>query len=159
MAGVILWGWVITFLLIKADMGSWGRPWAGTNGEKWPKMTKNSIFRLIAGKWGGNTAGEFWSHWLQYLAIFTIFRNFFFILYLAPAIICNVVDWSADSKLYLGKFSYHAGPIFTHIPAPEKKRGCKISEMAPFDLDEFLPENAFFDFKKVYIFIWTPNPL
>ena len=108
---------------------------------------------------GHLTAGEFWSHWLQYLAIFTIFRNFFFILYLAPAIICNVVDWSADSKLYLGKFSYHAGPIFTHIPAPEKKRGCKISEMAPFDLDEFLPENAFFDFKKVYIFIWTPIPL
>ena len=68
----------------------------------------------------------------------------------------QVIDWSADSKLYLGKFSYDAGPIFTHIPAPEKKSGCKISEMAPFDLDEFLPENTFFDFKKVYIFIWTP---
>ena len=28
--------------------------------------------------------------------------------------------------------------------------------MAPFDLDEFLPENAFFEFKKVYILIWAP---
>ena len=121
------------------------------------KNTKMLISKEIwSSNWASRsplTAGEFWSHWLQYLAIFTIFRNFFFILYLAPAIICNVVDWSADSILYLGKFSYHAGPIFTHIPAPEKKRGCKISEMAPFDLDEFLPENAFFDFKKVYIFI------
>ena len=36
-------------------MGSKGRPQAGTNGEKWPKMAKNRIFKQMAGKWGGNS--------------------------------------------------------------------------------------------------------
>ena len=100
-------------------------------------------------------AGEFWSHWLQYLAFFTIFRNFFFIPFFIAAIKFNVVEWREDSKLNFGKFFCNAGLIFTLIPAPEKKGGGKISMMAPFHLDEFLPENAFFDFKKVYILIWA----
>ena len=32
---------MITFLSIKAEMGSRGGPQAGTDGEKWPKMAKN----------------------------------------------------------------------------------------------------------------------
>ena len=31
--------------------------------------------------------------------------------------------------------------------------------MAPFDLDEFLPENAFFDFKKVYMWMGGAPPV
>ena len=101
------------------------------------------------------TAGEFWSYWLQYLAFFAIFRNFLFILFRIAAIKSNVLEWKPDPKLYLGKFSYHAGPIFTHIPAPEKRRGCKISEMAPFDLDEFLPEMPFLILRR---FIYSFGP-
>ena len=32
---------MITFLSIKAEMGSRGGPQAGTDGEKWPKMAKD----------------------------------------------------------------------------------------------------------------------
>ena len=43
---------VITFWSIKVEMGSRGCPLASTNGEKCLKMTKNSIFREMAGKGG-----------------------------------------------------------------------------------------------------------
>ena len=102
-----------------------------------------------------STAGEFWSHWLQYLAIFTIFRNFFFILYLAPAIICNVVDWSADSKLYLGKFSYHAGTILSTSRRRKKNVGVKSQRWHPSIWTNFCQKMPFLILRR---FIYSFGP-
>ena len=105
------------------------------------------------------TAGEFWSYWLQYLAFFAIFRNFLFILFLIAAIKSNVVEWKPDPELDFGMFFIMPDLFLPLSRRRKRKSGGKISKMAPFDLDEFLPENAFLDFKKVYILIWTPIPL
>ena len=105
------------------------------------------------------TAGEFWSYWLQYLAFFAIFRNFLFILFLIAAIKSNVVEWKLYPELDFGMFFIMPDLFLPLSRRRKRKSGGKISKMAPFDLDEFLPENAFLDFKKVYILIWTPIPL
>ena len=105
------------------------------------------------------TAGEFWSYWRQYLAFFAIFRNFLFILFLIAALKSNVVEWKPDPELDFGMFFIMPDLFLPLSRRRKRKSGGKISKMAPFDLDEFLPENAFLDFKKVYILIWTPIPL
>ena len=92
-----------------------------------------------------NTAGEFWSYWLQYLAFFAIFRNFLFILFLIAAIKSNVVEWKPDPELNFGMFFIMPDLFLPLSRRRKRKSGGKISKMAPFDLNEFLQENAFLD--------------
>ena len=124
------------------------------------KSLDPAMFRIISIQMSSRmTAGEFWSYWLQYLAFFAIFRNFLFILFLIAAIKSNVVEWKPDPELDFGMFFIMPDLFLPLSRRRKRKSGGKISKMAPFDLDEFLPENAFLDFKKVYILIWTPIPL
>ena len=46
---------VITFLSIKVEVGSRGRPLAGANGGKWSKIEFSGKWLEMARQWGGNS--------------------------------------------------------------------------------------------------------
>ena len=102
-----------------------------------------------------HTAGEFWSHWLQYLAFFTIFRNFFFIPFFIAAIKFNVVEWRADSKLNFGKFFVMPDLFLPSSRRRKKKVGVKSQWWHPSIWTNFCQKMPFLTLRR-YIYSFRP---